>query len=199
MKINEVASYDKSSSAVFSFARMNPPTIGHRKLIETVLAQSQAMACPYYIMISHTVDKKKNPLPYDVKMKFIRSFFPHVKFMEGVTFKEGEQIKPVKTPFEMLAHICQSGCRNAVMVVGEDRIENFENMIRPYIGKDFDLDSFKVVSAGERSGDDIEEKASGTIVRQLAKMEMKKEFDKFIPTNNQQLKDELFEELKKYL
>lgn len=199
MKIIEIADFNSSSSAVFSFARMNPPTAGHQKLIDKVISEAAAIGCPYYIMVSHTVDKKKNPLPYDVKMDFIRKLFPSVKFMNDVTYKKDSEVKPVKTPFEMLEYLCQNGIKNVVMVVGEDRVENFENMIKPYIGKDFDLDSFKVISAGARAGDDIDEKASGTLVRQLVKMDMKDEFDKFIPTNDQKLKDELFNTLKQYL
>lgn len=198
MKITEISNFSEGKTAVFSFARMNPPTVGHRKLIGKIVSESQSLSCPYFIMVSHSVDKKKNPLPYDVKMQFIKGCFPSVNFMDDVTYDKDGQSKTVKTPFEMLEYLCQQGYRNVVMVVGEDRVENFENMIRPYVGKDFDLDSFKVISAGERSGEDTDEKASGTLVRQLAKMDMKDEFDKFIPTNDQQLKDELFDELKKY-
>lgn len=199
MKIYEIADSSNSTSAVFSFARMNPPTVGHQKLIDKVVSEAGAMGCPYYIMVSHTVDKKKNPLPYDVKMRFIKRLFPSISFMEDVTYKKNEEIKPVKTPFEMLEYLCQNGVRNVVMVVGEDRVENFENMIKPYIGKDLDLDSFKVVSAGARAGDDIDEKASGTLVRQLVKFDMKNEFDKFIPSSDQKIKDDLFDTLKNYL
>ncbi|MCK9532971.1 MAG: hypothetical protein M0R77_21065 [Gammaproteobacteria bacterium] len=199
MKITEVSNFDGKKTAVFSFARMNPPTVGHQKLIGKVISEAQAMSSPYFIMISHTVDKKKNPLPYDIKMKFIKSCFPSIKFMDAVTLEKDGETKTVKTPFEMLEYLCQQGYRNAIMVVGADRVENFENMIRPYIGKDFDLDSFKVISAGERTGEETNEQASGTLVRQLVKMDMKDEFDKFIPTTNQKIKDELFDELKKYL
>lgn len=199
MRITEISNFGEGKTAVFSFARMNPVTIGHKKLISKIVTEAQALSCPYFIMISHTVDKKKNPLPYDVKMNFIKKCFPSVKFMDAVTYNKDGGSKTVKTPFEMLEYLCQQGYRNVVMVVGEDRIENFENMIRPYIGKEFDLDSFKVVSAGDRTGDEADEQASGTLVRQLVKMDMKKEFDKFIPTSDQNVKDELFNELKKYL
>lgn len=199
MRITEVTNYGGSEKAVFTFARMNPPTIGHLKLIDKVISESHAMGCPYYIMVSRTVDKKKNPLPYDIKMGFIKKMFPSVNFVENITFDKDGETRAVKTPFEMLEYLCQNGAKDVVMVVGEDRVENFENMIKPYIGKDFDLSSFNVISAGSRSGDDIEEKASGTLVRQLVQLDMKAEFDKLIPTNDQTIKDELFEELKKYL
>ena len=150
-------------------------------------------------MISHTVDGKKNPLPYDIKMKFFKRFFPSVKFLEGAVIDNGTETKAVKTPFEMISFLASQGYRNIVMIVGEDRVENFENMIKPYVGKDFDIDSFKVISAGKRSGNDIDEQASGTLVRQLVKMDMKDEFDKFVPTTDQKLKDELYDELKKYI
>lgn len=198
MKIVEFSNFGSDDTAVFSFVRMNPPSIGHRKLIDKVISESQAQSCPYYIMVSRTADKKKNPLPYDIKMDFIKECFPSVKFMDDVTFDKDGETKTVKTPFEMLEYLCQNGIRKVTMVVGQDRVENFENMIRPYVGKDFDLESFNVVSAGERTGEDNDQKASGTLMRQLAKMEMKDEFDKFVPSSNQELKDSLYAELRKY-
>jgi hypothetical protein len=199
MKINEIVTSNDQTSAVFSFARMNPPTIGHQKLIDRILSEASAMNCPYYIMVSQTVDSVKNPLPYNIKMEFIKKLFPSVNFMESVTIEKNGEHKTVKTPFEMLEYLCQNGIKNVVMVVGEDRVESFENMIKPYIGKEFDLNSFKVISAGTRNGDGIDEKASGTLIRQMVKMDMKDQFDKFIPTNDQTIKDDLFNTLAKYL
>lgn len=199
MKITELTESSNNSKAVFSFMRMNPPHLGHQKLIEKVITEAQALGCPYYIMVSHTVDKKKNPLPYDVKMKFIKRLFPSVNFVDGITFDKGGETKAVKTPFEMLEYLCQHGATDVVMVVGEDRVENFKNMIQPYVGKDFNLNSFDVVSAGQRQGEGIDEKASGTLVRQLVNLDMKDDFNKLIPSNDQTLKDELFNTLKEYL
>ena len=60
--------------AAFCFGRMNPPTVGHGQLINTV-AQA-AGSGDYYIFTSQTQDAKKNPLDYATKVKFIKAMFP---------------------------------------------------------------------------------------------------------------------------
>ena len=49
---------DPSQHGVLAFGRMNPPTIGHAKLIDKVLS----IPGRHHIVVSGTQDKKKNPL-----------------------------------------------------------------------------------------------------------------------------------------
>jgi nicotinamide mononucleotide adenylyltransferase len=60
----------------FCFGRMNPPTIGHKQLLDTCAG----VGGDYKIFVSQTQDKKKNPLNYTTKIKFIKLMFPdHAK------------------------------------------------------------------------------------------------------------------------
>ena len=56
------------------FGRMNPPTIGHGKLLDRLAAS--AGRAPYRIYLSQSNDKKDNPLTYSEKVKFARKMFP---------------------------------------------------------------------------------------------------------------------------
>ena len=58
----------------FSFGRMNPPTIGHEKLLDKLSAS--AGKNPYRLYLSQSQDAKKNPLDYKTKVKFARKMFP---------------------------------------------------------------------------------------------------------------------------
>lgn len=49
-------------TAVFAFGRFNPPTIGHEKLINAVIAVTQREGGTAFIYGSHTQDSRKNPL-----------------------------------------------------------------------------------------------------------------------------------------
>ena len=60
--------------AVFTFGRFNPPTIGHEKLIKAVA--KEAGSDDWFIIPSQTAGEKKNPLPYDVKTKYMKLMFP---------------------------------------------------------------------------------------------------------------------------
>ena len=60
--INSFKSFlvEEDKTVYFTFGRMNPPTIGHEKLL-SVLAK-KAGKNPYRIFLSHTEDGNKNPL-----------------------------------------------------------------------------------------------------------------------------------------
>ncbi len=53
---------------------MNPPTIGHEKLLNSLA--SKAGKNPYRVYLSQTQDKNKNPLNYKDKIKTARKIFP---------------------------------------------------------------------------------------------------------------------------
>ena len=50
----------------FSFGRMNPPTIGHEKLLEKLSGTSGSN--PYRMYLSQSYDAKQNPLQYKEKV-----------------------------------------------------------------------------------------------------------------------------------
>ena len=64
-----------SKTAVMTWGRMNPVTIGHEKLISAVIKTAVQKKGIPLIYLSHSVDKKKNPLPYDQKILFAKAAF----------------------------------------------------------------------------------------------------------------------------
>ena len=67
------------STAVFAFGRFNPPTIGHEKLINAVIATNQREGGTAYIYGSHSQDSRKNPLSHSEKMGYLQKMFPRIK------------------------------------------------------------------------------------------------------------------------
>ena len=51
---------EEEKVAYFAFGRMNPPTIGHGKLMDKLA--SVAGKNPYFLYLSQSNDKKNNPL-----------------------------------------------------------------------------------------------------------------------------------------
>ena len=64
MKLVEV----ENNSAAFVFGRFNPPTLGHKKLFDQLKTVSDVR----FVFVSHTQDKKKNPLYHDEKIKYMK-------------------------------------------------------------------------------------------------------------------------------
>ena len=61
--------------AVFTFGRMNPPTVGHEKLVNKVRTVARQEGGQPFIYLSHSQDAKKNPLIYLDKIKFVQKAF----------------------------------------------------------------------------------------------------------------------------
>ena len=71
MFLTEIYQPKKSKHVAFCFGRMNPPTIGHARLLNTTSRASNGG--DYYIFLSHTQDSKKNPLDYQNKVNFVKA------------------------------------------------------------------------------------------------------------------------------
>ena len=58
---------EEQKEVFFAFGRMNPPTVGHEKLIEKLSKTAGGSA--YRVYLSQSTDPKSNPLPYKEKVK----------------------------------------------------------------------------------------------------------------------------------
>jgi len=133
----------------FTFGRMNPPTIGHGKLLD-VLAR-KAGRNPYKVFLSQTQDQAKNPLSHSDKVKHARKMFP----------KHARSIMPnknVKNVMDIAVELHKQGFKKIVMVVGSDRIREFDVLLSKYNGKEarhgfYNFESINIISAGERDPD----------------------------------------------
>jgi hypothetical protein len=125
--------------AVAAFGRMNPPTIGHEKLVDKV----KSFDGDHYIFLSQTQKPKDNPLPFDVKLEFAKKFFPGVNVGHP----------SVRTPIQMLQMLEKLGYTDVIYVAGSDRVASFEKLFNDYNGKEYNFDSITVENAGERDPD----------------------------------------------
>jgi len=158
---------EEEKTVYFTFGRMNPPTIGHGKLLDKLA--SVAGKNPYRIFLSQSNDPKENPLPYTDKVKHVRKMFP--KHARSVMIN-----KKVVTPFHALTSLYNEGFIRVVMVAGSDRLAEYDFRLNKYNGKQgshgfYNFEGgIKLVSAGQRDPDAKgAEGASGTKQRGFAK------------------------------
>lgn len=140
---------EEEKTVFFTFGRMNPPTIGHGKLLD-VLSQKSG-SNPYRVFLSQSQDQNKNPLKYQEKIKFARKLFP--KHARSIMMN-----KKVNNPMAAASALYDEGFINLVMVVGSDRLNEFDILLKKYNGKKsthgfYNFKSIKVISAGERDPD----------------------------------------------
>ena len=152
---------------------MNPPTIGHEKLL-TVLSR-KAGNNPYFVYLSQSTDPKKNPLSYKDKIKIARKMFPRHARRIMLDNK-------VKVLFDLLTKLYDMGYKNVTMVVGADRIQEFDILIKKYNGKKgrhgfYNFRNINVESAGDRDPD--AEGATGMSASKMRAAASKGDFTSF--------------------
>ena len=150
MFIFELFEAPELKHASFCFGRMNPPTIGHKQLIDTV-AQS-AHDGKYFIFVSHSQDAKKNPLDPQTKISFIKQMFPehakHVVERAGVT-----------TVLHAVTMLYDAGINSVTFVAGSDRMGQFQKLLTDYNGVEgkahgyYKFENIDFASSGDRDPD----------------------------------------------
>jgi len=140
---------EEEKTVFFTWGRMNPPTIGHEKLL-TALSR-KAGNNPYFVYLSQSTDPKKNPLPYKDKIKIARKMFPRHARRIMLDAK-------IRNLFDILTKLYDMGYKNVTMVVGADRVQEFDILMNKYNGKKgrhglYNFRSMNVLSAGDRDPD----------------------------------------------
>ena len=131
-----------AKTIVFAFGRMNPPTIGHEKLVNKVKSVAKKNNGEARLYLSHTQNPKKDPLDYKLKAKVAQQAFGIVKVSKA---KHAIQIATEISDKEKVDHL--------IMVVGSDRYSEFKTLLNKYNGKDYNFEKLEVVSAGQRDPD----------------------------------------------
>lgn len=142
---------EEEREVYFTFGRMNPPTIGHGKVMDSLAMKSGKS--DYKVFVSQSQDAKKNPLSYADKIKHTRKMFP--KHARNIMVD-----KSVKTAINAMVVLYDQGYKTVTMVVGDDRITEFDVLLNKYNGTKarhgfYNFMSIKIVSAGKRDPDAV--------------------------------------------
>ena len=169
---------DDRATAVFAFGRFNPPTIGHKKLLDKVVSMAQQVNGKGFIFLSQKQNNKTDPLSFKEKQDYLKMFYPALAIGDA----------GVKTIIQALQKIQAEGRTRIIMIAGSDRVEEFQKLLNQYNGKPdkqgndlYKFDSIDVVSAGERDPDqEGAAGASASKARDLANKGQEHEFSKIV-------------------
>jgi nicotinic acid mononucleotide adenylyltransferase len=163
---------------VLAFGRMNPITVGHEKLVNKIKSVARKEKATPALYLSHSQDKKKNPLKYEDKIRYAKKAFGNVV-----------QQSNARTIMQVLADLDKQ-YDEVIVIAGSDRVDEFNNLIQKYNGKDYAYERLEVVSAGERDPDaDDVSGMSGSKMRELALTGKVKEFKAGLPAKLRSSKD----------
>jgi len=169
------------SKVYFTFGRFQPPTIGHKVLIDKLSELARAEDADAYVFVSSkqndmekykrtrlyremqktgnfmSTDENENPLPVGTKVEILRKMYP----ASGVIFID-TTVEECPQLFNVVDKLRSSGYDDITMGVGSDRVSTFQKVFK---------DSLKVESLGERTVNaaNMSAKAmSGTKMREAA-------------------------------
>ncbi len=170
----------KKKTAVLAFGRMNPPTTGHEKLINKTHQVAKQHGGTAHVVATHSHDNKKNPLPQDKKLGYLRKIaHPDVK-VSGSS-KENPSIHHKASELHAAGHT------HLVVVAGGGREKEFHDTLKAYNGKTskhghYNFKKISVVSSGKRDPDSHgTEGISGTKMRHYAKSGQHDKFKQGLP------------------
>jgi len=149
----------RGKSIVFTFGRFNPPTIGHGKLLDKM---NTVRADVKRVYLSKSEDSDKNPLKFRQKIAVMKRMFP--RYANQIVTSNSNQI------FEIAVELYKQNFSEIFMVVGSDRVREFETTLNKYNDVKarhgyYNFDNINVLSAGERDPD-----AEGATGRSASKM-----------------------------
>lgn len=176
-KSTETIREAKESTAVFTFGRFNPPTVGHEKLIKKVEDTAKEHDGNAHVFASHSQSTSKDPLPQQKKIGYLK------KVAKPSTAVSGSS-KEMPNFLHIAKKLHQDGHQHLVMVAGSDRVNEYKDRLNRYNGHPdhFNFKSIKVVSAGARDPDaEGVEGMSGTKMRSLARSGSHAEFKAGLP------------------
>jgi nicotinic acid mononucleotide adenylyltransferase len=173
----------------FAFGRFNPPTVGHKKLIDTVVDASDGG--DFYIFTSQSQDPDKNPLDYQTKVNFLKKLFPDIQ--DKIVYDVS-----IKNVLQAADKLKANGYTDATFVCGSDRVPEFTKLLNTWNGMDKTprFGVLNIISSGER--EDGMEGVGGVSASMAREFVKNNDFESFKGTvpNNPQLAKELFDAVK---
>ena len=117
---------EEEKTAYFTFGRMNPPTVGHEKLVNAIIKKAISVKGTPLVYLSKTQDKKKNPLDQKTKSGYVSKMNPNVKV------KGSSKEHPNFLSYAKKMH--GKGVKHLHVVTGDDRKDEFHKTLSKYNG-----------------------------------------------------------------
>ncbi len=175
------------SGVTIVLGRFNPPSKNHEMLLKFGFDNSKRKGHEYRIYPSRIQDGQANPLNPRTKIEFMKVMFN--KYSDYILDSEDS-----RTIFDILTSISQDGYSEVNIIVGQDRLGEFQNLIHKAQGEQYQFDNIEVIPSGVKDPDsEIETPGSSSMMRAFAAMNDYQGFSQGLPSNmKKQDKEALF-------
>ena len=185
----------KSKHSVMAFGRMNPPHAGHQHVVDKVADVAKKVGAKRgRVVVSHSHDKKKNPLDQKSRMDYIKKMNPSNK-VRGSSKEHPNFLSYAKK-------LHKKGTTDLHVVTGSDRAKEFKKTLDKYNNHPdhYSFKSINVHSAGDKRDPKAKgtSGASGTKQREYAKKGDYKSFSKNLPKNLQKDGESMYKKMREW-
>jgi hypothetical protein len=157
--------------------RFNPPSKNHIALLKSGFDTAKRKGHEFRIYPSRIEDGQANPLNPRTKIDFMRAMY--VDYADYIVDSEES-----RTIFDVLSSLYQDGYKDVSIVVGQDRLGEFQNLIHKAQGEQYQFDNIEVIPSGVKDPDsDIESPGSSSMMRASAAMGDFQGFSQGLPPN----------------
>lgn len=133
---------ENKKTAVISWGRFNPPTLGHELVFKMASNLAESVNGDFYIIPTKKTDNSTNPLNFEEKTDLLSKMYPEYK---NNILKEDK----IRTIIEAAKYLASNGYGKLKLIVGADRVEEF-SMLNKYNGSEYAFENIEILSAGER-------------------------------------------------
>lgn len=150
---------EEADTAVVAWGRMNPPTIGHLRLVEAVSSKAAELGGYPMLFLSKTMNER-NPLSLNERLDLVTDAFGDMVHIE--------EAAEVTDPITLLKYVSED-FKNVVVVTGPEHAADYSRFFETYNGKEFNFDSMNLVVLGrDEKASQLEESISATQMRKWA-------------------------------
>lgn len=142
--------------------RFNPPSKFHEKMMKFAMDSANRKGYEYRIYPSRIEDGQTNPLNAAEKISLMRFMFKD--YADYIVDSE-----EMRTIYDILESLYNDGYTDVMIVVGQDRLGEFQSLIHKADGERYEFQNIEVVPAGIKDPDsEIETPGSSAMMRTAA-------------------------------
>jgi hypothetical protein len=159
---DEEQQQEKIKGIVILLGRFNPPSKNHEALLKAGYNQATRRGFEYRIYPSRIQDGSLNPLNPSLKISYMKSMFS--KYEDYIVDSD-----EIRTIFDALSSVYNDGFTDVIIVVGQDRLGEFQSLAHKGEGQNYQFNNIEVISSGVKDPDsDVESAGSSAMMRTAA-------------------------------
>jgi hypothetical protein len=170
-----------SNGVVVVLGRFNPPGKAHEQLLNFGMARATENQFDFKVYPSRVEDGGSNPLNAKTKLEFMKIMYP--KYADYILDND-----KVKTVFDALSLLSQEGYRDVRLVVGAERLGEFQSLVHRNQGQGYEFENIEVMPASMKDPDSDNAGAGSSAALKIAASE--NNFDAFASSLPKTMKKE---------